>query len=236
MSPDSRVNLKNTGIRVTGNNFLNNFLLETANALLFINGEPPQSFPNPDDFDITGCTDGAFHYLKNNGFPLKKLDFISGDFDSHSGADVEVFQERFIHTPDQDRTDFDKALEILLQKNVRKVTVLGGSGGEMDHFLGNLTVAYKFREELDIRFYDAFSMYFFIPKHFSISGVREKMISLYPFPNAGGIVTKGLNWPLENEELDIRNRIGTRNFAIDNEVSVTYRSGDLLFFVGQKYR
>jgi thiamine pyrophosphokinase len=27
------------------------------------------------------------------GFPLDKLDFISGDFDSHSGSDENIYQE-----------------------------------------------------------------------------------------------------------------------------------------------
>ena len=209
--------------------------MKTINALLFINGEPPESFPDPEKFDIIGCTDGAFHYLKNKGFTLEKLDFISGDFDSGSGIDMDGFQQRIIYTPDQDRTDFDKALEILVQKNVQHVTVLGASGGEMDHFLGNLTVAYQFRTKLEIRFYDAFSEYFFIPKKFRISGVRKKMISLYPFPVADGIFTTGLNWPLNDGALDMCSRIGTRNFAVDDDVSVSYQSGDLLLFIGQQY-
>ncbi|REC49749.1 thiamine diphosphokinase [Chryseobacterium pennipullorum] len=204
-------------------------------VLLFINGEAPQNFPNPDYYDLIACTDGAFHYLKRIGFPLDKLDFISGDFDSHSGSDENIYQEKFIHTPDQNHTDFYKALDIIIEKGGKNVDVWGGSGGEQDHFLGNLTVAYAFKDRLKMKFYDEFSEYFFIPKKMIVKGIKDKMISLYPFPAAENITTKGLNWPLNNGNLSITSRIGTRNFAVEDEVSITYEKGDLLIFIGKNY-
>ncbi len=204
-------------------------------ALLFINGEPPKSFPELSDFGLIACTDGAFHYLKQLNFPLEKLDFISGDFDSHSGSDDSVYDDKFIFTPDQNKTDFHKALEIILQKGYKNIDVLGASGGEQDHFLGNLTVAFSFKEKLNIKFYDEFSEYFFIPKNFVLKNVKGCMISLYPFPIAENVFTKGLNWSLNGESLNITSRIGTRNFAVQEDVSVEYEKGDLLVFVGSRY-
>ncbi len=204
-------------------------------ALLFINGEPPKTLPETEGYNIIACSDGAFHYLKSLDFPLQKLDFISGDFDSHSGLDESIYQEKFIHTPDQDKADFGKSLEILIEKGVSKVDVYGGSGGEMDHFLGNLTVAYSFKNQLDIQFFDGFSTYYFLPKHFVLNGMKDKMISLYPFPIAEKVTTSGLNWPLNSATLKITDQIGTRNFAVDDEISVHYESGDMLIFIGQNY-
>lgn len=204
-------------------------------ALLFINGDAPKSFPNPEKYGLIACTDGAFHYLKNLDFPLAKLDFISGDFDSHSGKDENLYHEKFIYTPDQDKTDFHKALEIIIEKGFKNIDILGGSGGEQDHFLGNLTVAFGFKEKLNIKFYDEFSEYYFVPKNFKVKNVKDKMISLYPFPSVENITTKGLNWPLTNGNLSITSRIGTRNFAVEDEVSIEYEKGDLLVFIGRNY-
>ncbi|UTX50597.1 thiamine diphosphokinase [Chryseobacterium sp. MA9] len=201
-------------------------------TLLFINGDAPQSFPDLDHYDLIACTDGAFHYLKKMGFPMDRLDFISGDFDSHSGSDEDMYQEKFILTLDQEKTDFHKALEIILEKGFSEIDVFGGSGGEQDHFLGNLTVAYTFKDQMEIKFYDEFSEYYFIPNHFRLEGAKNRMISLYPFPSVNNITTKGLNWPLTNETLSITSRIGTRNFAVEDEISVEYESGDVLLFVG----
>ena len=206
----------------------------TAKALLFINGVPPKSFPALESYALIACSDGAFHYLKENGFPLDQLDFISGDFDSHTGIDEGVYQDKFIYTPDQDKTDFEKSLEIIEKRGFNEVDVYGGSGGEMDHFLGNLTVAFKFKEDLKITFFDEYSKYFFAPNILVLNEVKNKLISLYPFPSATNVSTTGLNWSLQNETLDITNRIGTRNFAKEDQVSIEFETGNLVVFIGNK--
>ena len=201
-------------------------------ALLFLNGEAPKTFPKLSDYNLIACSDGAFHYLKQKKFPIHKLDLIAGDFDSHSGNDDIIYQNKFIHTPDQNKTDFNKTLEILQQKGITKIDIFGGSGGEMDHFLGNLCAAFRFHNELDITFFDEFGKHFFIPKNMVLHNVLGKMISLYPFPSAKNIITNGLNWELSNENLDITTRIGTRNFAIKDSISIKYSEGDLIVFIG----
>jgi thiamine pyrophosphokinase len=200
-------------------------------SLLFINGIPPKQLPDILGNEIIACTDGAFHYLKEMNFPLEKLDFISGDFDSHSGKDELVYDKKFIFTPDQNKTDFQKALEILDEKGIKEVHVFGGSGGEMDHFLGNVSVAYLFKEILKITFYDEFSTYFFSPKHLILDDVKDKMISLYPFPTTENLTTKGLEWSLNKENLNIQTRIGTRNQAKENQVEINFEAGELIIFL-----
>ena len=200
-------------------------------ALLFINGVPPKNLPETEDYAMIACSDGAFHYLKEKKFPFDKLDFVSGDFDSHLGSDEAIYHDRFIFTPDQDKTDFHKSLEIIQERGITAVDVYGGSGGEMDHFLGNLTAAFLFKNHLEITFYDEFSTYFFAPKTLVLENVKGKIISLYPFPLTENITTKGLNWPLNNESLDISKRIGTRNLASEETVVIHYGKGDLVVFV-----
>lgn len=207
------------------------------NALLFINGTPPNNFPELENYDLIACTDGAFHYLKDQYFPLEKLDLVSGDFDSHQ-HDEEILalalekNIEVIITPDQDYTDFQKALEILKKRGVKKVDVYGGSGGEQDHFLGNLHVAFVFKNDLEITFFDEYSRYFFIKNNFEIKNVKGKMISLLPFPKVENITTNGLNWELDRNDLEITKRIGTRNFAKENTLEIFYEKGDLLIFIG----
>lgn len=205
-----------------------------SKILLFINGDAPKSLPDLEKYSLIACTDGAFHYLKELNFPLDKLDFISGDFDSHSGFDEDIYHEKFIHTPDQERTDFHKALEIIFEKGLKNVDVFGGSGGEQDHFLGNLTVAFGFKNQMNIQFFDEFSEYYFIPKSFSIKSVKDKIISLYPFPLVENITTKGLKWELNNINANMTTDMLTRNLAIEDELFIEYKKGDLLIFIGKK--
>lgn len=70
---------------------------------------------------------------------------------------------------------------------------------------------------------------------YRLKGVKDKMISLYPFPAVENITTVGLNWPLTNGDLSITSRIGTRNFAVEDEVSIEYKNGNLLIFIGKNY-
>ena len=60
------------------------------------------------------------------------------------------------------------------------------------------------------------------------------MISLLPFP-LRKISTKGLNWELFNEELSLTKRVGTRNFARENTVEITYENGDVLILSETKF-
>lgn len=200
-------------------------------TLLFINGEPPKELPLIDGFQLIACTDGAFHYLKDKKFPLDKLDFISGDFDSHSGMDDKIHKEKFIHTPDQNYTDFHKALNIILEKGGGEVHVYGASGREQDHFLGSIHTAYLFKDKLEIVFFDDYSTYFFIPNDFTVRKVKGKTISLLPFPLAENISTSGLYWELRGESLSLLERVGTRNRAELQDISVKYEKGNLLLFI-----
>lgn len=203
-------------------------------ALLFINGEPPKELPDTVGYAVIACSDGAFHYLKAKNFPLEKLDFVSGDQDSCAEADLgaaRVFNFHIYHTPDQDKTDFHKALEILQEKNITHVDVYGGSGGEMDHFLGNLSVAYFFKDKLSINFFDQYSRYFFAPKNCVLREVLHRTVSLYPFPGVEGLTTSGLQWPLHNADLNLTTRIGTRNFAVEPTVEIRFENGALIVFV-----
>lgn len=227
MSQNFTASRKNTGIPTTAD-------FSMKQALLFINGVPPTELPQTDGYDAVACSDGAFHYLKKKGFPLQKLDFISGDFDSHIGSDEHIYSQKFIYTPDQDKTDFQKSLEIMLQRGISSVSVYGGSGGEMDHFLGNLHVAYLFKDQLKITFYDKFASYFFSTDHTVLKDVKNRIISLYPYPEVRGVTTTGLKWPLAAEDLDITHRIGTRNLAVADTVSVSFESGALVLFVATK--
>jgi len=203
--------------------------------LLFINGQLPKELPKTDDYDLIACTDGAFHYLKEKKFPLDRLDFISGDLDSLKNTNnlSEDIKNKIIYTPDQNKTDFHKALEIILEKNIYDVDVFGGSGKEQDHFIGNLSVAYIFFNKMNITFYDDYSKYFFIPKQFEITGVIKKTISLLPFPIAKDITTTGLKWSLNKENLNLTQRIGTRNIASEDKVTCSYREGALLIFINK---
>ncbi|XOD68839.1 MAG: thiamine diphosphokinase [Flavobacteriales bacterium AspAUS03] len=194
---------------------------------LFLNGEPPINLPKCSTYEKVFATDGAYHYLKK--FKIRP-DVISGDFDS---ADQTTFPEDItvIETPDQNFTDFEKALQIIAQNRFLNVDVWGGSGKKQDHFLGNLSTASKYKQNLSLIFYDKYHIYFFAETQSHLYGTKGKMVSLFPFPKAECVTTKGLKYPLYGEPLEIHRRIGIRNRAVSNTVEILFTSGALVIFV-----
>lgn len=196
-------------------------------VILFLNGQAPAKIPDTKGFEKIFCTDGAYTYLKVNGIVP---DVVSGDFDSISAAEIPENIE-VILTPDQNFTDFEKALMIIEARNYKEVYVYGSSGMEHDHFLGNLSSGLKFKDKLTLIFFDDYSYYFFADKEVSLEGYKNRIISLYPFPFAKGITSSGLKFPLNQEDLDLTKRIGIRNKATEDEVKISFKEGNLLIFI-----
>ena len=199
--------------------------MKDKKVFLLLNGEPPKSIPDLSDYDLICATDGAYQYLAKNTITPH---FIAGDFDSLQNIPNHI---EVIKTPNQDLTDFDKILQILLDKGFSIIHVYGASGNEQDHFLGNLNTAIQWKEKLKLTFFDNYGRYFLADKNTFISNCKENVISLIPFPEAKNINTKGLQYHLQNEDLVFGKRIGTRNKAIENEVKITFKTGNLFIFI-----
>ena len=199
--------------------------MKTKKVFLLLNGEQPNKLPVISEYEIICATDGAYQYLLENNI---KPHFISGDFDSLETLPKEI---EAIETPDQNFTDFDKMLQILFDKGYTTIDVFGASGKEQDHFLGNLNTAIEWEKKLKITFFDNHGSYFLAAKKITIPNCKLKTISLVPFPKAKEITTKGLQFSLNKEDLVFGKRIGTRNKAIENEVEINFKSGNLFIFI-----
>ena len=195
-------------------------------AALFLNGEKPTYNPKTNEYDLIVCTDGAYHFLLESHIVP---DLIIGDFDSIDKLPKNIAH---IHTPDQDFTDFEKALKILIDKGYKSIDVFAANGLEQDHFLGNMTAALKYLNKIKITFYDDRQEYYFAHNRTVLEQVKGKTISLFPFPYTYQVSTTGLKYPLKDANLSmIDNKIGTRNQAIKNTVKITFAEGYLLLFI-----
>lgn len=199
--------------------------MNNKKVCLLLNGEAPNEIPNVSNYDVICATDGAYQYLETNDITPN---FISGDFDSLKTLPNHI---EIIHTPNQDFTDFDKILQILFDKNLADIHVFGASGQEQDHFLGNLHTALQWKDKLNLTFFDNYGFYFLADSTTVLSESKGKTVSLIPFPKAAGIVTKGLQYPLNGDELAFGSRIGTRNMAVEDKIEITFKTGDLFIFI-----
>jgi len=202
--------------------------MKLKRAFVLLNGAEPSIFPDLSKYDMVCAIDGAYnHFESKNLLP----DLVTGDFDSIDKipSTVEV-----INTPNQDYTDFDKALMILNERGFLNIEVYGGSGKEHDHFLGNISTALQWKKTLNICFFDDFGKYFFIEESLKLVNVKNRNISLIPFPIAEGINTEGLLFPIIDGTLTFGKRIGTRNKAEKENVLISFKTGELLVYISNK--
>ncbi|WP_317168427.1 thiamine diphosphokinase [Blattabacterium cuenoti] len=198
---------------------------------LFLNGNPPifnKNFYNKNKKIF--AVDGAYNYLKKNKI---KVDYFSGDFDSFpylNKGKISV-KKCIFETFNQQKTDFEKALNIIFHKGYFNINVWGASGKEQDHFLGNISVALKYKNELSIIFYDKYYSYFFLQKKSNFFVKKNKIISLFPFPKVMGLRTNGLKYSTKYMKMEIGKDIGIRNKSIKEKIEISYKSGNILIFI-----
>tara|TARA_B110000879_G_scaffold129212_1_gene169871 strand:+ start:363 stop:1070 length:708 start_codon:yes stop_codon:yes gene_type:complete len=200
--------------------------MKNRKAFLLLNGAEPSLLPDLGSYQFICAADGAYNVLKSKDIAP---DLVVGDFDSIGAIPAAI---ETVHRPDQNLTDFDKALALLKERGFLNIDVYGASGKEHDHFLGNISTAIQWKDLLNITFFDDFGSYFFSEKTLELKAVKGKTISLIPFPTVHKIFTKGLAYPLQEETLTFGKRIGTRNKAIEDKVHISFESGDLLIYVG----
>lgn len=204
--------------------------MQNHTALLFVNGEPPKHYPKTsDNYCCIAATDGAYHnYLSSTSIIP---DYIIGDLDSFNGDKNTPNTTQVIHTPDQNKTDFEKAMLFLANKGMKRFIVYGACGHASDHFLGNLSVAKQYHQQFDIIFYDNFCHFFFAQHQQVLTGIKNRIISLMPFPKVINLSIEGVQYPLTNATLKLGELTSLRNKAISDLVKISFKNGTLLIFI-----
>ncbi len=161
-----------------------------------------------------------------------KVDVLLGDFDR--GFDANYYREshypiEIIHTPDQDKTDLEKAFDYLYARNIPAVNVVWATGKRADHTITNLTNIVNYREKLKIVIIDDHSKVFLLPRKFEKWYTEKTPISLIPVGKVTGIHSTNLHYPLKEDTLTMGYRTGSSNFVTkDGIVVIEHETGDLL--------
>lgn len=197
--------------------------MRNSKALLFLNGEVGEKYPNFADYRQIFATDGAYNKIKDD----VPLNTVIGDLDSsrNIGEDVTT-----IHTPNQDYTDFEKSLDYLMNQNYQTVDVYNAHGGDGDHYLGNLSIAMKFHGRIHIRFFSDTQIYYYVNRTIVINDIKDKMVSIFPFPKCV-VSTQGLKWNVDKTAFTLGDVLGIRNIAISDKVKITRHKGGYFLFI-----
>lgn len=161
-----------------------------------------------------------------------KVDVLLGDFDR--GFDPNHYKEsqypiEIVHTPNQDKTDLEKAFDYLIARGIPAANVVWATGKRADHTITNITNIVRYRTMLKIVILDDHSKIHLLPKKFEKWYPKKTPISLIPIGEVFGISSKNLFYPLQNDTLTIGYKTGSSNHVIeDGIVTIEHQKGDLL--------
>jgi thiamine pyrophosphokinase len=204
------------------------FTEHSFEAVIVLNGDLPDLTVLEQLADVPFvAADGAANTLVALGvmpeYVVGDLDSISVETLRHIDAMAEIVVE-----PDQDSNDFEKSLRFAQSQLWRRLLVLGLHGGDLEHTLNNWSVLMRYGQQLSLCAYDRgryaipmFSSFLHTPN-------AQELLSLIPQPMAR-LTTRGLQWELQDEPLQLGAREGARNRAGADDVHVTIHDGSLLF-------
>ncbi|WP_430400498.1 thiamine diphosphokinase [Flavobacterium sp.] len=161
-----------------------------------------------------------------------KVDVLLGDFDR--GFDADYYKEsqypiEIIHTPNQDKTDLEKAFDFLIEKGHKAANVIWATGKRADHTITNITNIVRYRENLKIVLFDDHSKIFLLPNKFEKWYPKNSVISLIPIGEVKEVTSENLYYPLKGDNLTIGYKTSSSNHvAEDGIVIIQHAKGDLL--------
>lgn len=161
-----------------------------------------------------------------------KVDAWLGDFDV--AHDFEAIRERqhpleIVNTPDQEKTDLNKAIEFLIERGFPAANIVWATGRRADHAITNITDLVRYKDKIKLVLLDDYSRIFPLTGTFEKWYAADTPVSLIPVGTVDGIETSGLKYNLNNETLTMGHRTGSSNVTeADGMVRVSAQKGDLL--------
>ena len=184
-----------------------------------------------EEANIIICCDGGANFADNLGLAPH---LIVGDFDSldlglkavYESKDV-IFEE---YPSDKDATDLELAVGLALKKFPDEIIILGGYGGRVDHFLGNIhTLVMAAKADVKASLVSSTTKAFIIDKFAEIPREDFDYISLVPLEaEVSGVTTTGLKYPLCKDILRIGTTVGISNEFMDIGATVSVENGLIL--------
>jgi thiamine pyrophosphokinase len=201
-------------------------------AIVFCAGGPARaSVPVDDDDQLVIAADAGVAEAERLGF---HVDLLVGDLDSaDEGAVARVEAAGGAvqrHPTDKDASDLELAMQAAVAAEVRRIVVVGGDRGRLDHLLGNAFLLGSDRwagARVDAVLGSA--TLHVIRDDRSFDGTVGGLISLYALGGpARRISTEGLRWSLHDAELAPGSSLGLSNEFVAARARVRVGGGVVL--------
>jgi len=173
------------------------------------------------------AADGGANHLARIGLRPRA---VIGDLDSVSPATrAWLGEEPFLHRPDQDRTDFDKAVEYAFDElGLDRLTVLAALGGRPDHDLGNLGLLARMAVGERLIFLGSDHRTLAVTGELSVAAHPGETWSFWTYDPSVRVTIEGVRWPVNDAPIDARGRPSISNEAVADEVRVRAAGGSVV--------
>lgn len=205
---------------------------------IFAGGELDEGFLLPfmeqKRFDYIIAVDGALAFTHQYGILINCL---VGDFDTINQSILDQYLNRedlYIekHIPQKDETDTELAMGIAMNREPEEIVLFGGTGGRLDHFLGNLQILLQpMKAGISCVMVDRWNRISLHNTSFCIS--REEQygtyVSLIPLSEqVENLSLCGFQYPLSHVIMKQGNSLGISNEIKDEAGKVLFDRGILI--------
>ena len=208
---------------------------ESMKVWVFANGDKlariSRSLPTPPDYVI--AADAGLLLAQAHG---AEVDLLIGDLDStpksavahaeRTGAEIRRFEA------DKDATDLELAFDAALAHGATSIAMIGGHGGRLDHFIGNIDLLAALgarAPEVAVCAQLGTALVHVVTDRVRLAGVAGEYVSLLPWGgDVQGVTARGLRWELNSETLQLGSSRGLSNELMGAEATVRVKSGILL--------
>lgn len=192
-------------------------------SILCLNGDLPESsFFNRMNLPVIAA-DGAANNLLERGVCPQ---LIMGDLDSVQPMILE--KHPFLHSPDQNQSDYQKAIGYLKANDLLPAIIVGINGGHLDHILNNMNIFM----ETNCLLYAPPIRGFVLHEQCRMNCLlpTQTKISLMGIPKAT-LSSKGLQWELNNTPLSFPGKTSCFNRTQLPEIVLEAHQGSVLVLI-----
>lgn len=181
--------------------------------------------------DWVVCADGGIEYVLD----LKiKVDALVGDLDSVSNEtlktvsfmDIEIIK----YPIEKDKTDTELSIDYLVDKGCESITLVGVTGGRMDHTLSHVFILKRLEEKnIKARIVDDQNVIYYTDNMLTLPKQADMYVSIIPLSFEGIVVSlTGFYYPLDHALVPFGSTLTNSNRIVESEGIIRIEKGAAL--------
>lgn len=202
-------------------------LTSTISTVIIANGQFP-THPIPlsciERANYIICSDGAANeFIKNGGNP----NAIVGDCDSISKENRELYSNIIFPDKDQETNDLTKSVQFCVERGLKEIVIVGGTGKREDHTLGNISLLADYISIAKVVMVTNWGVFTPIISTTEFKSYKGEKISIFSIDQVK-LKTENLKYPL-NDRILTNWWQGSLNVSIANSFKIITSGRTIIF-------